>query len=212
MKKRTLPRLYVVSNSPQRPYPENELPEFAREITAHGAAIIQLREKHLSAKALYELALRVRSRIENTSSLLIVNERFDIALAAGADGTHFPEDSCPLDKARAAAPGMLAGKSIHSQRSALSAEAEGADYLVAGPVFETPFKTQYGAPLGLEKFSEICRIVSIPVYAIGGITPSNTRQCLDRGAYGVAALSIFRTSESLANTLENFNNMLNQCT
>lgn len=212
MEHKRLPRLYMVSNNPASPYPEKELPGLVRSITANLPAIIQLREKHLDAKHLYELALLVKHHLHDANSLLFINERFDITLAAGADGTHFPENSCPLKAAKAAAPDPLAGKSAHSLESALSAEAEGADYLIFGPVFETPSKKQYGPPIGLEKLEKVCRNVSIPVYAIGGITPANTPSCIDHGAYGIAALSIFHTRENLGEILENFNNTLCQCT
>ncbi len=210
--RKRLPRLYMVSNNPALPYPEKELPGLVRTIASHLPAIIQLREKHLTTKKLYELALLVKQQLHDTNSLLCINERFDITLATGADGTHYPENSCPLEKAKAAAPGLLAGKSTHSLESALSAEAEGADYLIFGPVFETASKKQYGPPMGLAKLYEVCRNVSIPVYAIGGITPENTRACVDNGAYGIAALSIFHTRQNLGEILENFNNALCQCT
>lgn len=210
MVKRTLPRLYMVSNSPERPYPAQELPALVRQLTAQLPAIVQIREKHLDAKTFYEMTLLVKSLMHDSNSLLFLNERFDITLATGADGTHFPENSTPLGKVRAAAPDMLLGKSTHSLQSALSAEAEGADYLIFGPVFDTPLKKRYGSPMGLEKLEKVSRNVSIPVYAIGGITPANTRQCLDHGAYGIAALSIFHISEDLSVTLENFKNVLDQ--
>lgn len=211
MEKKTLPRLYMVSNSPGHLYPGQKLPELVRIITAHLPAIIQLREKHLNAKTLYKLALEVRGFMHDRSSLLFLNERLDIALATEADGTHFPEKSIPLERARNAAPALIAGKSTHSLQGALSAEAEGADYLIFGPVFETPLKKQYGPPMGLEKLAKVCRSVSIPVYAIGGITPARTPQCLDHGAYGVAALSIFHCSKSLISSLDNFKSALSQC-
>ncbi len=198
----------MVSNSPECPYPEQKLPELVREITTRIPVIVQLREKHLTAKAFYELALDVQRHMHKNNSRLFINERFDITLATGADGTHFPENCCPIDKVRAAAPGILAGKSTHSLRRALSAEAEGFDYLIFGPVFETPLKKRYGPPMGLDKLAEVCRNVSIPVYAIGGISPANTRQCIDHGAHGVAALSIFHTSKNLPGTLETFNRTL----
>lgn len=199
-----LPRLYMVSNCQGLSCPEKQFPELVSKITAHLPVIIQLREKHLTAKALYELALKTISHMLGNRSLLCINERFDVALAAGADGVHFPENSYPLDKALAASPGMVAGKSTHSLKQALSAEADGADYLIFGPVFETPMKKRYGPPMGPDKLSEVCRSVSVPVYAIGGITPQNTLQCLEHGAYGVAAMSVFYTSDNLGRTLDNF--------
>ena len=206
-----LPRLYMVSNSPGHRYPANELPGLVREVTSRIPAVIQLREKHLAAKSIYDLALAVKGSIADSRSLLIINERFDITLSAGADGTHFPGNGCPLEKARNVTGSLVMGKSVHSLQDALTAESEGADYLVAGPVYETPLKRQYGPPLGLELLETICSNVSVPVYAIGGITPKNARQCLDHGAYGVAALSVFRSTDNLGGILENFNTALSQC-
>ena len=202
--KTKLPRLYMVSNCKGLSSPEKQFPELVRRVAAHIPVIIQLREKHLNAKALYKLALTVKRHIHDKDSLLFINERFDIALASGADGVHFPEKSCPLGKALAVSPGMIAGKSTHSLKQALSAEADGAEYLIFGPVFETPLKKRYGPPMGLEKLDEICRHVSVPVYAIGGIVPQNSRQCIEHGAYGVAAMSVFHSSENLSRTLANF--------
>ncbi len=202
--KTDLPRLYMVSGNQGFSCPEKQFPELVRRVTALVPVVVQLREKHLAAKALFELALTVKRHIHATGSLLFINERFDIALAAGADGVHFPENSCPLGKAAAFLSGRIAGKSTHSLEAALRAEADGTDYLIFGPVFETPLKKRYGPPMGLGKLGEICRSVSVPVYAIGGITPQNTRQCLEYGAYGVAAMSVFHASENLEGTLENF--------
>lgn len=204
--KTDLPRLHMVSGSQGFSCPEKQFPELVRRVTAHIPVIIQVREKHLAAKALFKLTLTIKKHIHDTCSLLFINERFDIALAAGADGVHFPENSCPLGKAVALLPGKIAGKSTHSLEAALRAEADGTDYLIFGPVFETPLKKRYGPPMGLGKLGEICRSVSIPVYAIGGITPQNTRQCLEYGAYGVAAMSVFHTCKNLEGTLENFHN------
>ena len=207
----SLPRLHMVSNSPGHRYPANELPGLVREITSRLPAVVQLREKHLAAKSIYNLALAVKESLADSRSLLIINERFDIALSAGADGTHFPGNSCPLEKARNVTGSLVMGKSVHSLQDALTAESEGADYLVAGPVYETPLKRQYGPPLGPELLETICSNVSVPVYAIGGITPKNARQCLEQGAHGIAALSIFRSEANLCDTLESFNRVLKQC-
>ena len=198
----------MVSNCQGLSSPEKQLPELVSKITVHLPVIIQLREKHLTAKALYELALTVVNHMHGRRSLLCINERFDIALASGADGVHFPENSCPLAKAHAASPGMVVGKSTHSLKQALSADADGADYLIFGPVFETPMKKRYGPPMGLDKLDEVCRSTSVPVYAIGGITPQNTRRCLEHGAYGVAAMSVFYTEDNLNRTLDNFHTVL----
>ena len=207
----SLPRLYMVSNSPEHRYPAKELPGLVREITSRIPAVIQLREKHLPAGTVHDLAIAVRKSIADNRSCLVVNERFDIALSAGTIGVHFPENACPLNNVRSVAPDLIQGKSVHSIEGALDAENEGADYLVAGPVFDTPLKRQYGPPLGPELFGRICADVSLPVYAIGGITPVNTPRCLDNGAYGIAALSLFRSGDTLYDILESFNRVLEPC-
>ncbi|MBC8523952.1 MAG: thiamine phosphate synthase [Chlorobium phaeobacteroides] len=208
--KKTLPRLYVVSNCRELPSPEIQLPELVSRISSHLPVIIQLREKHLSAKALYELTLKVTARKPDSAFLLSINERFDISLATNSDGVHLPENSCPLAKVRSAAPDLLIGKSTHSLKEAVTAESDGADYLFFGPVFETPLKKRYGPPMGLDKLATVCSSVSIPVYAIGGITPQNAAHCLEHGAYGVAAMSIFTSTQNLVRTLDNFHSSLDR--
>jgi len=209
---KALPRLYMVSNCRELSSPDTQLPELVSTITTHLPVIIQLREKHLSAKALYDLTLKLKAaaRKPDRTSLLTINERFDISLATNSDGVHLPENSCPLARVRSAAPDLLTGKSTHSLKDAVAAESDGADYLFFGPVFETPLKKRYGPPMGLDKLETVCRNVSIPVYAIGGITPQNTNHCLKHGAYGVAAMSIFSSAQNLARTLDNFQSSLDR--
>lgn len=207
---KALPRLYMVSDGQEHFGRKQYLPELVRRVTSYIPVIVQLREKHLTAKALYELSLKINGHIHDKRSLLIINERFDIALATGADGVHIPESGCPLDRVIAGFQGLVTGKSTHSLQAALSAEASGADYLIFGPIFETPEKIPYGPPMGLNKLAEVCANTSIPVYAIGGISPEKTRQCIENGAYGVAAMSIFHASDSLNNTLERFQKALGQ--
>ncbi len=207
----TLPRLFAISNSRDMARPEKQVPELVGKITAHLPACFQLREKSFSAKALYDLALSVAACFQDNRSLFFVNERFDIALATQSHGVHLPENSSPLKNVRKSAPNLIIGKSTHSIEAALAAQAEGADYLFFGPVFETPLKKRYGPPMGLDKLESFCRNVSLPVFAIGGITPGNTRQCLEHGAYGVAAMSIFTATPDLEATLNNFLAALDLC-
>jgi thiamine-phosphate pyrophosphorylase len=129
---------------------------------------------------------------------VVVNDRVDVALAGGADGVHLAGHSMPVEVVRRIAPRpFVIGVSCHSLGEAMAAESGGADYLVLGPVFETPSKLGYGPPLGLEKLRNITSQISIPVLALGGITVQRLRPCLEAGAAGIAGIRIFQDCESV---------------
>jgi thiamine-phosphate pyrophosphorylase len=129
---------------------------------------------------------------------VVVNDRVDVALAGGADGAHLGAHSMPVQVVRRIAPRpFLIGVSCHSLGEAMAAESGGADYLVLGPVFETPSKLGYGPPLGLEKLRNVTSQIKIPVLALGGITVERLRPCLEAGASGIAGIRIFQDCESV---------------
>ena len=129
---------------------------------------------------------------------MVVNDRVDVALAAGADGVHLGAHSMPAQVVRRFAPRpFVIGVSCHSLAEAMAAESGGADYLVLGPVFETPSKLGYGPPLGLEKLRNVTSRIRIPVLALGGITVDRIRPCLEAGASGIAGIRIFQDCESV---------------
>jgi thiamine-phosphate pyrophosphorylase len=156
--------------------------------------LVQIREKSLSARVLYELATRAVAITHATETRLLVNDRFDIARAAGADGVHLATRSLPAPVIREiCGKDFLIGVSTHSLETALDARAEGADFIVFGPVFETPSKQSYGAPQGLEKLREVTTALKdFPVLAIGGINLDNAGDCFRAGASGIAAIQLFR--------------------
>ncbi len=170
--------------------------EAIRTATKSGCQLIQIREKDLTAKSLGEFTSAAISVARPHGARVLVNDRFDVAIAAGADGVHLRVSSIPAREIRAVAEDrgikdFLIGVSTHSLAEAKAAEEGGADFIVCGPVYHTPSKLAYGAPLGLERFAEVCEAVKIPALALGGINLSNFREPLLHGASGIAAISLF---------------------
>ena len=176
-----------------------ESPEFSNILRLVEAAVgaeiplVQIREKSLTARVLYELASRATALTKGSPTRLLVNDRFDIARAAGADGVHLTTRSLPASEIRRiSGDDFVIGVSTHSLETALNARAEGADFIVFGPVFETPSKQIYGEPQGLEKLREVTTALKgFPVLAIGGIDLENANECFRVGASGVAAIRLF---------------------
>ena len=152
-----------------------------------------MREKSLGARVLYDLTTRAAAITRGSATRLLVNDRFDIARAAGADGVHLTMRSLPAKVVRALCDeDFLIGVSTHSLEAALNARSEGADFIVFGPVFETESKRAFGEPQGLEKLREVTNALKgFPVLAIGGINLENVAECFQAGASGMAAISLF---------------------
>ena len=208
LQKTPFPRLLLVSSGEEDPDDGSRLLEQLKLLSGLNSCLVQIREKQLTAQQLFFLAQKAREIELPEGTLLLINERTDIALATGLDGVHLPENAPPLDKLRPIGPELLFGCSVHSVEYGRIAEESGADYLLFGPVFDTPSKRKYGAPQGLEKLGDLCRNTTLPVFAIGGITPLNALSCLDKGAYGTGALSIFRESTGFIENIKKFNRIL----
>jgi thiamine-phosphate pyrophosphorylase len=179
---------------------------------AAGLDWIQIREKDLSARncgSLTREALRIAAsspESKTTRTRILVNDRLDIALTEHAGGVHLGEKSLPPAEAkrlgkRFQGSDFLTGVSCHSLEAAKSAAQDGADYLFFGPVFATPSKAAFGSPQGLQRLNEVCRAVSRPVLAIGGITLANAYACLAAGASGIAAIRLFQDAPDLSSVV-----------
>ncbi len=155
-----------------------------------GAGVIQLRDKTCSLRDLVRTGREIGAITRRAGVTLIVNDRFDVALACGADGVHLGQGDLRCDTVRQIAPaGFVIGVSVGSVEEAVDAEQGGADYVALSPVFSTGSKMDAGPGHGLEMLRAICDSVRIPIIAIGGIGPDNAGSVIDAGAEGVAAIS-----------------------
>ncbi len=174
---------------------------------AAGITLIQLREKNLNARVLFELALQSAQITRGSATRLLINDRADVARGAGADGVHLTTRSLePRTVRRTFGEEFLIGASTHSLAEARAAREGGADFVVFGPVFETVSKRMYGEPVGLESLREAARELGpFPVIALGGVTLENALDCLRAGARGVAAIRLFNDPARLSQIVETLN-------
>lgn len=179
-------RLYFVTDRHQtagRP-----LPDVVRAVLDGGVRAVQMREKDLEAGELYRLAARLRELTARYAARLLINDRLDVALAVEADGVHLGQRSFPVRAARQLlGPDTLIGVSTHAP--AEIAAAEGADFVIFGPVYFTPSKAAYGKPQGLERLRQAVRSSPVPVFAIGGIHTGRIAAVRSAGAHGIALIS-----------------------
>ena len=174
------------------------LEEQAEQALGGGATMIQLRDKGMSGRELYETACRLKELCRKAGVLLIVNDRFDVALASGADGAHLGISDLPLRSARLLSPpGFILGGTAHSVKEARSAEADGADYVGVGAAYPSTAKKE-ARVLGPEGIREVVSAITIPVIAIGGISAENIGAVLAAGAKGAAVIGSAVGSKDIA--------------
>lgn len=165
-----------------------KLEEVASQAVDGGVHVVQLREKDLPSRELYELAITLHAVLRGRA-LLLVNDRVDVALAAGADGVHLPERSLPGKAVREiAGDACIIGRSVHSVEAAVQAERDGADFVEVGAVYETASKPGM-APAGVELVRAVADAVRLPVIAVGGVSADNVGDVVRAGADGVAVIS-----------------------
>lgn len=203
------PIIYLITSGATTETTTPDSPEFSQLLTLINTAVdteiplIQIREKALTGRVLYELTRRAVEIAQDSSTRVLVNDRFDVALAVAAAGVQLTAQSLPAAVVRReSSDRFLIGVSTHSRGEAEAAQAGGADFILFGPVFETASKRRFGPPQGLDKLAEVVEAVdSLPVIAIGGISLENVGRCLQNGAAGVAAIGLLNDSSNLAATV-----------
>ena len=194
--------LYLITD---RAAARRPLPDVVEECLAAGLRAVQLREKDLGAADLLGLGSMLRDSTRRQGAKLVVNDRADVALALAADGVQRTHASLPVEVLRRITPpGFLIGASVHSLDEARTVESQGADFIVFGPVYDTPSKRQYGAPQGLAALAAVSAAVRTPVIAVGGITPSRVVPVINAGASGVAVITAILGADRPADATKAF--------
>lgn len=176
---------------------------------AGGADVVQLRDKHLSGKEMYQVSREIREITRKAGAMFIVNDRLDVALASQADGVHLGQDDLPLIEARALAPApFIIGISVETAEEARRAEQDGADYVAVGPVYPTGSKHDAGPALGTGRVVEIRASVSVPVIAIGGIQAGNAAEMVAAGADGLAVISAVVSQDDITQAARNLREII----
>ncbi len=178
------------------------LPSVLQQAVEAGLPAVQLRERDLPTGELLRLAQEIRAITSPRAVPLIINDRVDLMLALNLDGVHLRANSLPVaDVRRVVGVDRLIGLSTHSLAEVRQANRDGADYVVFGPIFDTPSKRQFGSPVDLEQLAEACRLSAIPVFAIGGVTGASAPDVLRAGSHGIAVIgSILDQEEAAAAT------------
>jgi thiamine-phosphate pyrophosphorylase len=192
------PTLYPILSHPSK-NPDDILSAFDQLIQA-GVKIVQLREKQLSGSQLSDVAHQLVSRARKHQVRLIINDDIILAAQVGADGVHLGQSDATVQEARQLGISIV-GVSAHNVEQAQQAEAEGADYIGVGPIFQSKTKPQR-PPIGLKKLKEIHEHVSIAITAIGGITESNAHECFAAGAHAVSMISTLFQSKNIQLTAQ----------
>lgn len=197
------PRLYVVFNIPQARLGREDaahLPQLCQRlkaVLAGGARMIQLRAKNMGTSDLLQIGAEFVPLTQQYGAQLLINTHAEVARKTGSYGVHRPAHGPAVSELRGGGGlcggglcggGLRVGVSTHSLRAAIKAEKQGADFVTISPIFETASKPGYGPALGLSTLGAVCDTLSIPVYALAGVSPENAPDCLAAGAYGVAVM------------------------
>jgi thiamine-phosphate diphosphorylase len=170
--------------------------ELVREAASAGVDLVQIREPRLEGGALLSFVRAAIDESAHTSCQVLVNDRFDVAIAANAGGVHLRGNSFAARRVRTLAPaGFLIGRSVHEPAEAVAVTQDGGcDYLIFGTVFESRNKPPEHPVAGLNALREVCRSTALPVIAVGGISIENAAEAVAAGAKGIAGIDLFRGS------------------
>lgn len=165
-------------------------PQLAELAIQGGADTIQFRQKRGTTRELVDIAQQMQVICTRRNVPLIVNDRADIAIAVGADGTHFGQDDMPVTIGRKILPTeTIIGASARTEEKIFEAISQGADYIGYGPIYQTSSKSDAENPKGLERLCRMCEVAACPVIAIGGITLDTAADVIRAGAHGIAVIS-----------------------
>ncbi|THJ18140.1 MAG: thiamine phosphate synthase [Nitrospira sp. CG24B] len=174
-----------------------------------GVPAIQLRERDLPTRELLLLAQEIHALTAPRAVPLILNDRVDLVLALNLAGVHLRANSLPVSVVRRLiGPNRLIGISTHSVEDVRRANHDGADYIIFGPIFDTPSKRSFGTPLGLDVLADVCRNSMVPIFAIGGITSERVRDVRRAGAHGVAVIGALLTCADISGAVREFDTAL----
>ena len=174
-----------------------------------GVPAIQLRERDLPTGELLPLAREIQSITTSRAVPLILNDRVDLVLALNLDGVHLRANSLSISVVRKLiGPNRLIGISTHSVEEVQRANHDGADYIIFGPIFDTPSKRSFGSPLGLDVLADACRNSMVPIFAIGGITSERVCDVRRAGVHGVAVIGALLTCADIGAAVREFSNAL----
>jgi thiamine-phosphate pyrophosphorylase len=170
-----------------------------------GVNAVQLREKDLSAEELFPLARELRKLSRHYGARLLINDRIDLAMAVEADGVHLGGHSLPVGVVRQIiGPDMLVGVSTHCLADIQRAAGQGADFVTFGPVYATPSKAAFGPPQGVQALAHACGSSCLPVFALGGMTPSRAVEAYRAGAAGIALIAAILSNPTPLKAAESF--------
>lgn len=179
--------LYLITD--RRQVPGGDLLSAVRAALRGGVRAVQLREKDLTARELLSSARELRSLTREFGTKLLINDRIDLALAVAADGVHLGGHSLPVAEARALlGPTKLIGLSTHHQEEIFRAARDGADFVTFGPVYFTPSKASYGAPVGLDALRQACADAPLPVFPLGGVNATRIPELIAAGCSRAACI------------------------
>jgi thiamine-phosphate pyrophosphorylase len=188
---------------------DRPLTDILREAAAQGIRLFQYRDKRATMRDAYLIARALRQAATEMGSLLIVNDRCDLAMAVDADGVHLGQEDLPIAYARRLlGPGKIIGLSTHTMPQVREAVSAQPDYIGFGPVFSTSTKADHDPVVGLEGLRAARALTTLPMFAIGGITAESSRRVMEAGADGVAVISAILKAADLESAIKKFQQAL----